>query len=165
MESRQLRNRLRALGKEANRQFPYLNNGGCCVYAAAVAGELERLGYEYEVIVPAPYNETLDLSDVRKNVTNVNEKSSWNAAGVYFSHVAVRVKTGGRWYTYDSDGFRRSKYEFGRGWSGDAMYTAPNGGMTAKEAKSLADESKGWNSCFHRGDVPRVRKLVKEMLA
>jgi len=160
METKELRQRLRKLGKTANKQFPYLNNGGCCVYAAAVAGELERLGVQYEVIVPCPYNESVDLADIRKNVTNVNEKKAWNEAGVYFSHVAVRLKLAGRWYTYDSDGFTRSKYDFGKGWT----YVAVDGGMTAKEAKALADEAKGWNTCFSRSNVPKVRKLVREAL-
>lgn len=166
MKSRELKKRLRKLGAEANERFPYLNNGGCCVFAAAVAGELERIGVEHEVIVPAPYDEaTLDLSEVRKNVTNVNEKASWNNAGVYFSHVAVRVKLGGRWHTYDSDGIRRGKYDFGTSsWTGSSIYTASNGGMTAKEAKVLADEAKGWNSMFHRSNVRPVRKLVREMM-
>jgi hypothetical protein len=160
LDSKELRKRLRHLGKEANHRFPYLNNGGCCVFAAAVAGELKRLKVEHEVIVPKPYDGTDDLDEIRQRVDNVNNKSSWNNAGIYFSHVAVRAKLGGRWHTYDSDSLRRSKYEFG-----DApCYTAAKGGMTAKEAKALADERHGWNSMFDRRDVAPVRKLVKEVI-
>lgn len=166
MESRELKKRLRWLGEEANNRFHFLNNGGCCVFAAAVAGELERLGVPCEVIVPTPYDETtLDLSEIRQHVTNVNEKTSWNNAGVYFTHVAVRFKAGGRWHTYDSDGIRKGKFEFGTStWAGGAAYVAANGGMTAKEAKALADERTGWNHMFDRRNVAPVRKMVRDML-
>lgn len=162
MDTKELRKRLRKLGNEANERFPYLNYGGCCVFAAAVAGELERLGVEYEVIVPGDKN--TDLAEVRNNVRNVAEKEAWNKAGIYFSHVAVRLKIDGRWHTYDSDALRRSKYKFGGEAGYSAFYTAADGGMTAAEATALADEAKGWNTTFKRRNVRSVRKLVRDML-
>lgn len=161
MEVKELRKRLRSLAEQTNAQFPYINNGGCCVFAAAVAGELERLGVEHEVIVPRPYDGSHDLSEVRQNVRNPNEKIAWNEAGIYFSHVAVRLKLNGKWHTYDTDKpLHRSKYVFGE----HCRYTAAEGGMTAKEAKALADEAEGWNKTFARSNVRPVRKLVREVM-
>ena len=161
MDIKELRKRLRLLGKQANERFPYLNEGGCCVYAAAVAEELERLNVEYEVIIPKPYDSVeSSVEELRPLVQNVNNKSAWNDAGVYFGHVAVRLKLNGKWHTYDSETFRRAKYVFGE----YGRYKALDGGLTAKEAKALADESSGWNTRFYRGDVRPVRQLVKHCM-
>lgn len=161
METRKLRRQLRKLAHTANERFPRLNYGGCCVFAAAVATELERMGVPHEVISSG--GEHLDLNEVRPPHNDVD---AWQRQGVHFGHVGVRLKLHGRWYTYDSDKpLHRGKGKFGINY-GSVMFNAAKGGITAAEATELADDFDAWNSSFdHRTNAEPVRVLVKEMLA
>lgn len=159
MDHRKLRRRLRNLAKQADARWPTLNRGGCCVFAAAVATELERLGVKHEVIVPG--TKYTDLNELRPDNNTV---SGWNDMGVGFSHVGVRLKLNGQWYTYDSEApLVPGKYKFGIGYHGEP-YTAAKGGLTATEATDLADERHSWNWEFPRQAVPFIRQFVKDML-
>lgn len=156
MDHRNIRSRLRRLAKTARAQYPKLNYGGCCVFAAAVATELEKHGVKYEVISVG--NEHTNLNELRPSRNTVDD---WNSMGVGFGHVGVRLKLKGRWYTYDSDRpLVPGKYKFG--FDGYGYWQAAKGGITAAEATELANEP-AWNRQFwKRSNVEGVREMVKE---
>lgn len=42
--------KLRKVGSSVVSEIPLINHGGCCVYAAKVGKELEKLGYDVRVV-------------------------------------------------------------------------------------------------------------------
>lgn len=161
MDHRKLRRRLRKLAHAAEAQFPYLNYGGCCVFAAAVATELERHGVRHEVITTGS-----TFTDLRELRPESNTVDAWNSMGVGFGHVGVRMKLHGKWFTYDS----ARPLMPGKRWFGEMAYSygpfhAAVGGLTAAEATELADENGAWNPEFcHRVNTPLVREMVERYL-
>jgi hypothetical protein len=158
MDHRNIRRRLRKLAHKAHSQFPMMNFGGCCVFAAAVASELERHGVKHEVITSG--HSYMDLNELRPERNTVE---AWNSMGVGFGHVGVRLKLKGQWFTYDSERpLVPGKREFGR-TSWDEPWQAARGGLTAAEATELASESNSWNREFYNDrNVKAVRELVAE---
>lgn len=162
METRELRKRLRKLSAAAQGRFPHLNYGGCCVFAAAVAKELEKHGIQYEVMVTG--SKSRNIGEIRPPKNTVD---AWNGVGVDFGHVGVRMRLRGRWYTYDSEAFLRHKHRFGFRYvdtygGGTVRWESSAGGITAKEAKELADEPR-WNRQFWSPEnVRAVRSMVRK---
>lgn len=163
MESKELRKKLRSLGKQVFTRYPKINYGGCCVFAAAVATELEKLGVQYEVMTCG--SKKTNLNDCRPEK---NEMSAWEGKGAYFGHVGVRMKLDGRWWTYDAEALRRHKHRLGKRdayWSGEDYWEAVSGGLTAQEATELADEGK-WNQMFYNPkNVKAVRRIIQRAFA
>lgn len=160
MDHRNIRRRLRRLAKDAHASYPYLNYGGCCIFAGAVASELEKHGVRYEVISTG--NTHMNLNELRPPSNTVD---AWHDMGVSFGHVGVRMKLRGKWYTYDSEaGLMPGKRHFGNEYDG-RPYTAAVGGITAADANELADEPQ-WNRRFwSRTNVLLVRETVRRHFA
>lgn len=161
MDHRKMRRMLRTLAHKAHAEFPRLNYGGCCVFAAAVATELEKHGIRHEVIT-CGYRE-LDLNEVRPERNTVE---AWNDMGVGFGHVGIRLKLKGQWYTYDSERpLMPGKNKFGVLVYSERPYDAARGGLTAAEATELANEN-AWNTDFYNEEnVNAVRRMVAEHFA
>jgi hypothetical protein len=159
MDHRNLRRRLRRLAHAANDRFPYMNHGGCCIFAAAVATALVRYGVRHEVITIG--DAEVDLHELRPANNTVND---WNCMGVCFGHMGVRLKLKGQWFTYDSERpLLPGKRRFGKRYFGDT-YPAAKGGLTAAEATELASQDE-WNPEFwSERNVAGVRALVQEFL-
>lgn len=144
-----------------------INYGGCCVYAAAVAKRLEAMGYTVECVTRvSQWDDEASVDRARTNLRNNGLDPSnatardWFDAGVSTYHVGVRFKHVGRWYTHDTASLRR-----GRDICGDTMkFECTPDGLTPDEAHAMADDAKGWNVTFDRGQIPAIRALVQEYL-
>lgn len=160
---------LRKLGQQANEQFPYLNHGGCCVYAAEVGRILQTAGMTVRVVSGRPWGwgTGQSIDKVRevllKHQRNVNSKYNWSSNGIDFYHIAVQViGPNGKWYSCDSNSCRVGATHFGEG---RRMITAPGTGFTVEEAIGFAEEGPGWNDTFDRSLIPHVHKLIRQHLA
>lgn len=149
---------LNTLGRRINRSYPALNEGGCCVYAATIGEELLKRGLKVRVVIANSFEAKKNLNRVRHKVNNTNQKRDWNSAGIYFNHVGVEFKLGGKWFLYDSDGVNPRGKKLG-------SYQVHPGFISVADAKALADESKGWNCSFSRRSIPHLKKHIKNFLA
>jgi hypothetical protein len=159
--------KLNTLGKVVMARYPYINCGGCCVYAAMVAEELQKHGIDAKGIVAAYSAKELNTNGVTLNSIRPGIKSNtlaeWNNHGVRFNHVGVEFvikKEGKRTGTkkhYDSTGVKRATTEL------DYM-PIYKGRLELADLKALARKRKGWNESFNRRSIPALRKLVKEHL-
>lgn len=161
MHTRTLFKKLRKLQDEMIENHPNLNYGGCCVYAALIGEQLEKLGFQVEVVTPTEYGLYDNAYDARKGVRNVKNVYEWVDNGVSFRHVAVRFKTrAGVVYTYDSERFCKGSSDFGLdGYNTDPEFGT---GLTVAEAKAISSKQKGWNRAFNRREIPRIRSKVHE---
>lgn len=158
--------KLDLLSKEVTRRYPWLNHGGCCVYAAMIVDALHKHKIEANGIVASWSAESLNKSGVTidkiREGIKTNTHTEWNRNGVSFSHVGVefeyKVKIRTTKRHYDSRGVRK----VGKELDGMPIYA---GRLTLQELKILAGTKKGWNDTFDRRDIPELRKLVKTFLA
>jgi hypothetical protein len=167
-----LLDKLRELGYAVNAAAPRINHGGCAVYAAAVAERLQELGVEVEVCVSEGYVANT-VAEARENLSNNGlqphgaNARDWEAAGLYFLHVGVRLCVDGSWYVHDTDATWEGRDELGVDAYSDSdspRYTVLPDGLTPEEAKAIADDARGWNSSFNRELIPKVRELVRTHL-
>lgn len=158
MEASELKKRLLLLGAVAKTRIPNLNKGGCGVFAHAVAKELRELGVESEVVVNDYGDDFQEFLDSLKALQE-GAGNHWDFAG-WLDHLGVRFKLGGKWFTYDSDALLE-----GREWFGfNPALPATEKGLTPEQAGILVREVGCWNPTFNRRYIPKVRKLVKEVL-
>ena len=158
--------KLDLLGKEVSRRYPWLNHGGCCVYAAMIVAALHKHKIKATGIVASWSAESLNKSGVtidkvREGIKK-NTHTEWNNNGVNFSHVGVefeyKAKIRTHKYHYDSHGVKKA---------GKTLDLMPiySGRLNLEELKTLAGTKRGWNDTFDRKDIPALRKLVKDFLA
>jgi hypothetical protein len=157
--------KLDMLGEEVMRRYPWLNHGGCCVYAAMVVQALHKHNIKASGIVASWGAEYLNrtgitIDKVREGLKK-NTHTEWNNNGVNFSHVGVefeyRAKIRTHRYHYDSTGVKKA----GKELDGMPIYA---GRLTLEELRTLAGTKKGWNDTFDRKHIPELRKLVKSYL-
>lgn len=158
MQWRVLQRKLKVLGEKANAKFPELNAGGCCVFAAAVAKELENLGLEAWVTFPKDN----DKEELLRLVEDVKKKKfdGPHEYSINLWHLAVRIRHQDVEYAYDSDGLVENGKRVG-----NARHIAHRDCLSSEEAEVLANEVQLWNSFFPRQQIPAVRKLVREELS
>jgi len=146
---------LNQLGKDVKQKYPYINNGGFCVYAAIVSTELRKKGIDARGIVASWMAEdsSTTIDEARKHVKG-NTVSAWNRNNIYFYHVGLEFEYKGKTRHYDTKGVKMAKAKF------DEM-DIYKGRLTHAELKALASRQDGWNSQFNRKDIPAIRKLVR----
>jgi hypothetical protein len=155
-----LRYQLDSLGREVNRRFNKINNGGCCVYAALVAACLAKRGIVATGIVAGPQEKDrpTNIDEVRKALPVTNRKDLWNDGGVIFSHVGLELAgKNGVWH-YDSNGMQKA---------GPTLDCMPiyEGRLRLNEMQELADEIAGWNDMFDRKFIPAIAATVKHYVS
>lgn len=161
-EKKVIKKTLKALMQEAQDRFPMMNYGGCGVFAGEVCEALVKAGIDAEVVTRGE-----PPKSIRQRLKKKPTKATcleWDTAGLDRGHLAVRMKIGKKFYTYDSETFLKSGFEFGgHGW--ECSYPFGDG-MTYKEAKAIsADNSNGdWNDTFDRAQIPSVKKTVRKHL-
>lgn len=148
--------RLNRLGNLVLDQYPNINCGGCCVFAAAVGAELQAMGIETRVIVAAHREKSdINLNQIRQYLEFPTEKAEWNSEGIWFDHVALEIVLNGKKLHYDVHGVRRANvWKFGD-------YILYKGWMSIEDATALADEEQGWSSVFARENVYPLRRMIK----
>lgn len=145
-------------------KIPELNNGGCAVFASIVLKELQKRNIKSEAITSTRKVKTPPTKMVEKVKSSKNGEKRckvWDNAGLDRQHVAIRFKSGGLTYTYDSEaltlggkwyGFRNSfkcSYSFGQG-------------LTYKQVAAIARDSTSWNKMFDRKHIPELRAIIRK---
>ena len=146
---------LNRLGVAANRNFPYLNCGGCAVFAYLVGQELHNRGVEVYGIVAAYGAGKRAIGDIRKRVT-VKDMADWQNNGLMFNHVGLAFKHNKKWYHYDSNGVHLKHREL----LGMTLY---RGRMKLEEVGRVAMDPEGWNDCFDRDGIPRLQQSIRRI--
>jgi len=152
-----LLNTLSELGKDVKSRWPNINAGGCCVYAAMVATEMDKRRIPVVGIVASTmverYNDVV-IDRVRDTIKeNTNEE--WNNKRVYFTHVGLEFTLGGKVYHYDTDNLHVAE---------TCLADMPiyRGRLLLREMNDLAAQPYGWNRTFHREDIPAIRRVVRQ---
>lgn len=153
---------LRQLDKLANdaSRIPYINWGGCGVFASMVAERLHALGIPVWGVVSEDCADK-DLNEVRLTAKPKNTVPSWNAAGVWFKHILVQFALDGKIWTYDTSGVVAGSPER-EATCGGKLYA---GNLTVQELKELAGNPRGWSPTFNRVRIPDIEALINEHLS
>lgn len=150
-----LKDVLKSVGETAKSISPYLDNGGCGVFAAAVAKELWKLGIPFNIVSAAPTSVTTTALDTVRSLCNSNVKSQWSDNGATFWHVGLQVYIDGEWFSFDSTGLQSNTEKLG-------ALDVKSGYWTLDEMMAFADEEEGWNSCFDRREIPRIERMIEK---
>lgn len=143
----------------------FINSGGCCVVAAAMAECFDRLGIPCDVVTPVlpnGYDEEglyVPACKARVNVQRVGDITDWKDNGLSLGHLAARFQYNNRVYIWDTDGLYRNGVRYGR-WH-DTTDEHFGTGLTADEAYALAANKKGWNSMFDRKFIPTLTRTIR----
>jgi hypothetical protein len=156
-----LLDKLNVLGQDVYDKFPYINHGGCCVYARAVAEALLQYRIKAKGIVSAYGAKTWDqkhmaLGNTRRKV-KTNTTFEWNEHGVCFAHVGLEFTYRGKVWHYDTDGCHLKTDEL----YGMVIY---RGRLSLEEMKDLTTGNQGWNTLFDKKHIPAVSKMVRQAL-
>lgn len=161
---KKIRDALRALAEQANKQFPDLNSGGCAVFAVMVADALRAQGINARIAVAMYHPPGLSMFSARHNAkhggNNPPEMEDYNASDIYFNHVAVSFIINGRRWIYETTGGlqRRTRHTHVMG-----MSLVP-GSLSVDEVRPIAFSPWGWNDQFDRDDIPLVQELIADYL-
>lgn len=153
---------LKSVGRAVYKKYPYINSGGCCVYASAIATELKKLGIECRIVVCSSYVATT-IDDARKQIHKSNRGNlptvdDWNSNCVYMDHVIVEFFYNGKVYHYDTDLLHKATNKFHR-------MSVLSGRLTIEEATFIASTASGWNTAFNRKDIPDIMVMIKDAFA
>lgn len=148
---------LNAFATRMNKRYPYMNRGGCCVFAVHMAKRLEK-------VVPT----RIRMADYwEENITEKREQipvekrtniQFWYNKGFGFVHLVVEFDLDGKTYHYDTNGVRPAATE----WNG---YPFAVGHFSIEEASGFASNPAGWNTQFRRSQIPAVKRQVKNLFA
>ena len=94
---------LEKFAKKVIKKYPYINSGGCCVFAALIGKYLEKHVTAVRVRVRNAWMRegSRNLDTIRNKITE-NTLRQWNRNGVDFTHVMVEFDYRGRTYLYDA---------------------------------------------------------------
>ena len=157
--------RLKKLGKTIQKDYPYINHGGCAIYAIAVAKELKKLRIHPKILVVSPERGDVntDIRDVASIIKTKSNICEWNNQGVIFRHVIISFCFEGKQYHYDTDGLSKaSEKYFDTGVK--ERYTLYKGHLSMLYAKEIVKRQSGWNSTFDRNDIPAINQIVKDYM-
>ena len=151
--------KLNKLGKEVIKKYPYLNHGGCCVYAALVAEALLLHKINCNGIVASDRVKRTDatIDTARQNVKR-NALHEWQDNGISFSHIGLEFEHNGVKRHYDTNGVKRA----GKSFDYMPIY---QGRLNIVELQKLAGRKAGWNESFNRRYISAIRRIVQEHLA
>lgn len=149
---------LQKVGAAVFENFPDINRGGCCVYAAAVAAALQP---KMPVRIRAYNWDALEDTrlEVLKQENPGNTMSQWYSLGLDFYHLVLEFEAEGQAYHCDAETVLPA----------EAMHakiggTLLEGSFTVEEAQVLADDASGWNPTFDRNVIPDVHALIASQL-
>ncbi len=151
---------LTGLGNRMMERFPYLNCGGCAVYASAIVQALHTRGIEAYARVcnttaTKYWGNARTVEYAKQHNKGLSNSTDWNMAGVRFDHVVVEFVYEGKSYLYDSDWLINAGPTFDKM---DVM----EGRLTKEEIIAIANDDEGdWNKMFERRFVGKVKKYVK----
>jgi hypothetical protein len=159
---------VKACGAFVYEREPFINSGGCAVYAAHVARRLKALGVPVWARV-ADFSRRTNLAEARRALHTNNRNArrpfyarDWNGAGVGFNHVLIQFAHGGDVWTHDAENTEQ----------GDPSYDPTLGNpmlpgyMTTREVWDIASRNeREWNTQFPRDTgIPLIREAVNKFL-
>ena len=139
--------KLRKVGSSVYGDVPTINYGGCCVYAAKVGKELQKMGYDVRVVFRKTGNVKKNNPEIKCPLLAEEE------IGVDFYHVGLAVKSGGKWYTHDAEATHKGLKVFGE----DRLPVAKTY-LTVEQAESFASYRHFWNTTYPRREGAKVIK-------
>lgn len=129
---------------------PDINYGGCCVFAAALAPYLAKVGKVRIRVESDSYDgPPTSITKARKNISD-NHVYEWNEEGVNFWHVAIEFVYKDKTYHVDARGVHHHR-----------RFNFVDGALTLKEAAELASTGEGWNSDFNRREIPTIKTRLE----
>ena len=140
-------------------EIPNINQGGCCVFAALLGQQLERMGIAAWGVAAA--NEAWadaasDPEDVRPQLHNPFSITEWSAHGTAFYHVLLRFKLDGKLYQCDSTGITPALRKL-RG----RPYVVKRGSFSVPELVAFANDAGYWNEAFSRKrGIPLIKLAI-----
>ena len=156
---------METMGRDMLGVTPYVNYGGCGIVAAMVGREMQKLGFEVDVVTPTNKSSKTSIPAVvrnklKKKKKDRNDAMVWSSNGLSRAHLALRFKIGKRLYTWDTDVLHRDGKYFG-----DVAYYCGyrfGRGLTVRETSAMCVQKLGWNETFPRDQIPELRKIVKD---
>ncbi len=144
-------NQLQDLADKVLDQFPNINYGGCCIFAAYVARELQH-HYKIRIIAFSKNRDGDNIDSVRPLIKN-NIPSEWRDNGCSFNHIAIEITDNkGIIWNYDACGV------FPADGSISSLQQL-KGSLSIEEALELANSIE-WSKDFNRNDIPAIRNLI-----
>lgn len=143
------------LCKKVHNNTSRINAGGCAVFAAFMAQCLEKYGL-VSIAVGTDEDEGISIDAVRNDI-DTNDVHNWNSKGVYFAHVVVEFEHQGAKYHIDSTGVHDAYPETHSG-----HYPILEGRLTVQEVTELASCNSGWNWCFDRKQIPKIKRMIND---
>ena len=151
--------RLKAVGDCVMKHAPRVNNGGCAVYAAAVAAHLADRGITTWGVLTSQLRKD-DLHTVREQ-DEPHTLDDWNSSGVFIGHVMIQFEHNSRVWTHDT---RRTTCGRVHKDSCFGERLCP-GYLTIPELVTIADQPEGWNPVFRRETgIPVIQAAVRRHL-
>jgi hypothetical protein len=174
MKKKTIFDRLDELAYYAHEHIPWLNLGGCGVFAHMVGDRLYRSPEDVELLgyavngqcrAPVPsvtvtyFPTTVDVSidELRLIVKDRWCARDWNRAGLKLRHIGVELLIDGMEYIFDSRGIWPSTAHEG-------FEDRVPGRLERTEMLLMALQPLGWNSDFDREQLPYMKKLIKAFL-
>jgi hypothetical protein len=145
-----------ALADDVLDRFPNINYGGCGIFAAIVAKEIQ---HHFKVrIVAFSSQKEKDRADIDyvRDMCQPSDIYDWKYNGCEFQHIAIEITdNNGRLWHYDASGLFPA--------DGDiciCKYNQLSGSLTIKEIEQLANSSIGWCDDFDRRLIPGLKSII-----
>lgn len=145
---------LNKLARDILDAFPDINNGGCCVFAALIAKQLQHY---YPVRILAFGKKPTTSIDYARSKVKKNNCREWGRNDIDLYHIVVEFcDEDGVFYHYDTTGVHNSL-----GSIREDLKKIP-GSFAIQEACELASDFRGWNTDFDRRNIPNIDKVIKK---
>jgi len=138
-------------------RIPFINNGGCGVFASELIKRMYDLGIDdmYIAVFGCVYDDEIpDISEVENQISNEDFDPhsiySWNDNGIDFAHVVIEWK-GVYWDALEPFVTKT--------WNHVTRY---NGNFDERILHSIAHDEAGWNDTYDRSNNDTVREILDE---
>lgn len=147
------------IAEQVDKNYEYVNFGGCAVYAVELAKRLQALGYtDYKLRVYG-YKKA-NVSKAEKVVRQDNRGNTpptdnfpWRCNDVTFCHVRLQW----RGMMWDVKGAVPRKN--GSDWNG---YVLQRGSISFEAMTALLPKQSNWNRWFNRRKIPTIRRIMNK---
>lgn len=155
-----IRNQVGLIARTVGHAYPFMNLGGCGVFAAALTEELMRRGIAARIRI-CQYNPAVTTVDTALKNLNHNVNSIWElgAEGLPIEHAIVEFvdESGMHFYVDTHYGIVPAREKFGQ------FYYVAKGEFPLDLMRRLADTAHGWNNTFDRREIPKVRNMITRL--
>lgn len=155
------------LGRNVQATFANVNNGGCGVYATAVARALVQRGIASGIcsMQPATSNaELISIDSARRHIEHlggdVHNINHWERAGVDFYHIGVAFRLRDVWHAADTSAVERGDpVSHPLIFQHFAVYPDL---LDLVEMEAMVRKPDGWNPAFDRANIKPMKKMIEQ---